>query len=455
MASWWIPTSGSSSTGSMASFADFYGKQGRRGDRSALWTRLANEFRDPTGCNFVVKRIFQHLFLVLVGLAGVEVLLAVACVFSPVARYYLQNGNYTGSVPDAILGSRGNPFHWEFDANGYRNPEAVARVDIVALGDSHTAGSGVNSEAAWPRILADTAGASIYNMARGGYGPTHSFLQLDEALALSPKRVLVGVYFGNDLYDGFMHMRMVSSLRDLATPDLIDEAERYAEDHELKDDLGGLQTPSGPHGNLDAEEDDGVSVLKIVQLYRALDHVSKMRKKYNEEGSAYFRRFEEAARSAAREPDAGFSIFDGSRWRTIFTVERRRQVLDEGDPRVRVGLELTIRSIGAIKKRLEEEGVPLCVILLPTKETVYFSEVDDPSRYVGLSDLVTYELRSKQELIDQMKRLDIRYVDPLADLRSAEKAPYWESANGHPNHEGHRIIADSARDCLETDLTRR
>lgn len=97
----------------------------------------------------------------------------------------------------------------------------------------------------------------------------------------------------------------------------------------------------------------------------------------------------------------------------------------------------------------------MCLILLPTKETVYFAEVEDPSRHEGLSDLVTNELRSKKKLIDQMERPGIQYVDGLVDLRSAQKAPYWENANGNPNHEGHRIIAQSARACLEKDLAER
>ena len=51
-------------------------------------------------------------------------------------------------------------------------------------------------------LLASEHSISVYNMAFGGYGPAHNLLQLDEALALTPARIIISIYLGNDFYDG-------------------------------------------------------------------------------------------------------------------------------------------------------------------------------------------------------------------------------------------------------------
>jgi hypothetical protein len=131
-------------------------------------------------------------------------------------------------VPDPQLGSRGNPFRADHDLNGYRNARALEQADVVALGDSHTYGVSVALEAAWPSHVAAETGLRVYDMALPGYGPAHGLVQLDRALALHPRLVILGLYFGNDLYDSFALSKInpqVSALMPAALRSATDAAE--------------------------------------------------------------------------------------------------------------------------------------------------------------------------------------------------------------------------------------
>jgi hypothetical protein len=89
----------------------------------------------------------------------------------------------------------------DLDANGFRNPKALARADIVAIGDSQTMGWNAASEETWPAVLGSLAAASAYQMALAGQEPVQYAYLAERALLLQPKVVIFGFYFGNDLYD--------------------------------------------------------------------------------------------------------------------------------------------------------------------------------------------------------------------------------------------------------------
>lgn len=122
------------------------------------------------------------------------------------------------SVPDARLVLRPNPTYPGHDRKGFRNLKVPAKTHIVALGDSQTYGHGVEPEDAWPRQLESMTGKKVYSMAWGGYGPTHSLVMWDEAIALSPKIVIEAFYAGNDLFDSFNHVYNQGQLPELKIP---------------------------------------------------------------------------------------------------------------------------------------------------------------------------------------------------------------------------------------------
>jgi hypothetical protein len=231
-------------------------------------------------------------------------------------------------VPDDRLGARGNPYHLEHDVAGYRNRMRPEQADIVVLGDSHAYGGGI--AAPWPVRL------GAYNMALPSYGPGQSLLQLEEALALKPRRLVVALYFGNDFYDTYLLSRRQPALvarMALKLREAADAAERRAPLARDRADLFGMgivdpAAPRSVRGWLSNH-------VRLYGLARA----------------AWFRLTPQpaiailspdfASASAALTPmqrEYAMPIEAGG-WRTILVAPYRGWVLDDRDPRIRLGFE--------------------------------------------------------------------------------------------------------------------
>lgn len=103
------------------------------------------------------------------------------------------------SYPNAPPGYRMVPCRLSTDARGFRNRSDRDRAEIVVLGDSFAEGSKVSDEDAWPVILEEKTGRSVYNLGMSGYDPMHYVASLEEfGLAMQPKTVLCMLYEGND-----------------------------------------------------------------------------------------------------------------------------------------------------------------------------------------------------------------------------------------------------------------
>lgn len=107
----------------------------------------------------------------------------------------------------------GEHFALVMDELGFCNPPgslaADARAAIVTLGDSMAAclsvlpsGASEPVYANWPHLLRRLAGRSVYNLARGGYGP-YEYVQLLKrfGIGMRPAVVVMQIADGNDLRD--------------------------------------------------------------------------------------------------------------------------------------------------------------------------------------------------------------------------------------------------------------
>ncbi|MEJ2239584.1 MAG: hypothetical protein P8X82_14905, partial [Gemmatimonadales bacterium] len=131
----------------------------------------------------------------------------------------------TRVIPHPLLGHVGNPEFFEHDARGFRNKRSVDRAHVVALGDSHTYGTGVDAADAWPSVLARQLDEVVYNMGLGGYGAAHNAENVMTALSLKPEHVVFALYPGNDFYDDFRFAMRNGRLAALTS---VEEAEKAA-----------------------------------------------------------------------------------------------------------------------------------------------------------------------------------------------------------------------------------
>jgi hypothetical protein len=142
---------------------------------------------------------------VLVMLAVVEgTLRLVPSLLSPGARLHISERRAPAwYVPHPYLGHLHRPQRHAHDPWGFRNPWPwPTPVDILAVGDSFTYGYQVTDEEAWPaRLTYALTPRTVVNLGLIGAAP-QQYLRLYETfgLARTSKVLLVGIFLGNDLW---------------------------------------------------------------------------------------------------------------------------------------------------------------------------------------------------------------------------------------------------------------
>jgi hypothetical protein len=119
--------------------------------------------------------------------------------------------------------------------------------------------------------------------------------------------------------------------------------------------------------------------------------------------------------------------------------------VDQGDPRNREGLRLSLAAIYRINQRLEEKGVRFLVLLLPTKELA----VEDLMKQGKIKASPAYERLVRDEktvwntVRSNLQEHSIPFVDGLTILRKSlqeGKSPYLINHDPHPTAYGHDIL---------------
>lgn len=126
-------------------------------------------------------------------------------------------------------------------------------------------------------------------------------------------------------------------------------------------------------------------------------------------------------------------------WRTILTPRYRAAILDDRDPRIRAGVEISIAALTTIYTRCRSAEVVLLVVLLPTKESVFWPRVQAIAP-PEVAALVADEARLRKELQGALERVGIPYLDALPALQEGTSQPYFEDIDGHLNDVGHDIV---------------
>ncbi len=347
---------------------------------------------------------------------------------------------------DNELYRRPNPAHAWHDENGWRNPAALARADIVTLGDSHTYGATVERTAdTWPQLLAPLVDRSVYNMAYGGYGPLHSMILWDEVMALEPKVVIEAIYAGNDFYDAFKLAYLYDELPSAALrdPALVARFKDLEENDSVRKQAGEMfftQPPPRtdlplPHRIL--SEHSAIYGL----LRRARSEAKRMVADAQDP-------WETALALAARE--AKYSeVYEGTQFRTVFTSRYRLLGMDLGDARNIEGRRITMHAIRTMAGRAREAGIAFHIVMIPTKETVFDGLYEDP--VPAYRKLVETEKLLWAGLRADLDTMGVPFCEVLPALRNSLAnglQPYGVSRDGHPNEEGHAVIARAVADYL-------
>ncbi len=398
-----------------------------------FWRRSEPESgfaRDPAASRR--RRVFRVLAVIIglaVGLTVVEFGLRL------IEKYRLGDRATGEIVSDPELGVRIPPNSPGHDASGSRNAGVRPQVDVVALGDSQTWGINVQTVDAWPQQLERITGRPVYNMGVGGYGPVQYWQLIPKALSLSPRVIVVGLYFGNDLYDEYSFTYANAKHADL----------RSNASADLKNDT--IQARADSYWNEEKNFHNSYGRNSLAGLSFWLREHSAIGRLLNRIGlwpGATDVDFEIDKAWAQTYPDHAVACETGN-VRTVLTTAYRLTALDLDDPRVSEGLRITRLALKRTQERVTTANVKLVVVLIPTKEFVYAELMNGERKSTGTyARLVDMEQKARQELLSSCAEDQINCVDALPDLRKAieqRQQIYPSSAESHPNAAGYRILA--------------
>jgi hypothetical protein len=339
-------------------------------------------------------------------------------------------------VIDDRLGLRPKPSRPGHDKRGFRNAEALLAADVVALGDSQTYGSGVDRHQAWPQVLGEISGLTVYSMAYPGCGPAHESILLEEALALQPSIIIASLYAGNDLFDCFSLAYGGES-----APKLRNQNASIAQ--EVLDLEASMPLVASIESSLTSKNRLRAFLAENSRVVGAL---RSMRDTWR--GSPW----ERALIQARLQPGRSVCFEQGS-VRTVMTPAYRQLALNLDDPRIGEGLRIALSSLKGMADKCRLAGTTFAVLLIPTKELVFSSRLEDP-RELGLEfkDLVQMEVRmwkQAEAFLAQHKIHQISGLRALAAPLDEGLSTYREDTNGHPNPRGQNCLAETVKGALE------
>ena len=371
----------------------------------------------------------------------VEVLLQVFSLLTPAIDRVTVASWVSNSriVEDDELEFRGNPSFPDHDEWGFRNAQRPRSAAIVTLGDSHTYGTSVQPDQSWPQVLSEVTNRSTYNMGMPGYGPFHSLRNVDVALSLEPDLVIFAFYFGNDLFESFSWVDWNDELEKFVLPTQVQEILVLERQSPLEDEIVNLFSMGESPGEI-----SGVRhwLSHNSKVYGLLRSVKALVAHSMQDPGLLSEEFHQAVQALKPEQLEYCSVYEGKEWRTIFTAPYRSQALDHSDVRIQAGMEISKSVIKEMNDYVIAVGAEFLVVLLPTKESVFWPKVENPNEHRKLGALISNEKELRSRLVKFLASQEIQYLDLLMDLRRAREQPYFENADGHPNEAGHRLIAD-------------
>lgn len=368
------------------------------------------------------------------GLLAISVVVA-TLLAEGLSRAVLNPVDYLAVDPvfDPVLGVRLEPNAGGHDEWGFRNPAVPESADVVTIGDSQTYGISAPAHLSWPGHLKNVTKRRVYNLALGGYGAMqYRELLRTRALQLHPAVIVVGFYYGNDLFDAY---KAVYGLRHWAALRRKDIPE-----------VGGSMLATSPRQVFLGSVRDWLARHSVVYRLASFTVLG-----------SYARRVEFMTQHRASGVVPFQHPVNGVK--TGFTPLLRLKALDLEDATIREGLRLSLDQLDLMAEECRVAGVHFMVALIPTKERVYapwlVDRADLPER-ASFRALLNNEDKVNRLIQEWLDRSGIRYLDLVTPLRAsaALQAIYPGNDDGHPNSEGYAVIARAVtvaiRDWLPT-----
>lgn len=386
-----------------------------------------------------VKEILQNILVMLISLF-------IAVAIGEVVLRVLRPSPVGGVVADPILGFRADNIP-DFDANGWHNASVLTHAEIVALGDSMTQGQGVElRDDAWPQVLSRVASTSVYQMALGGYGPVQYAYLAKHAKELQPKVLVVGFYFGNDLYDAQHLVYNFDAWKELRDP-------KFHATIDTKVDVADLSTRNAVLAG--APKGSFMYYMFITRLwvrghsrvYALLgDSTRILREKL---GLAHTESEKNVliTKMSGDDPSVAYVYDKDDRITTILSPSYRLDAVDLENEDTKEGWRIAQERFGEMKEVMGT-STTLVIVEIPTKEAVY---LDLMMRREGKIPEQFNQYKQKEDFLEktflnfcEAERIHCFSLRAamLAKLESGVPV-YKRVMDGHLPKEGYQTVAEA------------
>lgn len=397
------------------------------------------------------RRWALRITALVLSLLVAEGLLRLACYFSPSMAVALSPPSKVAAltlvVPDNRLKVRGDPRVPEHDPLGFRNPNLPETSPLVTIGDSQTYGTSVDWREAWPKQLEHRAGLATYNMGCSSWGPVEYRDVLTEALKFKPKVVLLGLYFGNDIFDAYRDSYSWPTGADLCDPKQREPIQELERRDPIMERIGKLAqatmldaptvtSQGAPSPTADAMPIDRFGKLSALAI-ASWKTASGLKRRSEDE------LWQQTLGWAKKRP-ADLVVFDDGRFRTVLTPAYRGIAVNREDLRIQEGERIAQKVIQQMDERCKASGANLLVVLIPTKEFVYGEVASEAAKCEDYAKLLRDEQAATHALTHFMSEQGIAFVEALPGMRDCFRNglnPYLPAADGHPGPAGHQAIA--------------
>lgn len=324
-------------------------------------------------------------------------------------------------IADHVLGYRVEQNSAGHDAWGYRNRAKPDTADIVCIGDSQTYGVSATAFNSYPAQLQKITESPVYNISLGGYGPPqYSYLLKKQALKLKPKKIIMGLYFGNDFLDTFS---------------LIYHSDTKAYWHAYHSDSLHTVKQKNVH----------IPTVAFRPLRTFLEHNSMLYRMviYSKIGDI-FRLFTGKALSE-KNPNLIALNAQHIKYPTVLAPYVRFKSLNRKSSQVKFGSAVSMEIVKESALFCKENDIDFYLLFIPTKESVYAPVLaNELNAHPVLASLIEDERYFKEQWAQFCTKQGIPYLDLTKTLQSSVNKIrlYPQHHDGHPVKAGYKLIAE-------------
>ena len=362
------------------------------------------------------------------------------------------HGEKANKIYDIDAGYRLNPGHPNIDEHGFRNRRGDRPRVVAALGDSHTFGSNVKPEEAWPVQFENMTGVPTYNFGVGSYAVYAHFANAHRAIEQGYKYIIIELLIHNDFkvngnscdidYAGSAFWQKAKERLDLHLPDCSE-----ADNWQTARAPGFIRYFRGRAQSALLSAFDYLVAQPLADQWYRLTYSAPKKRVVTSAQSGAPGKTAEAASGSVRPASAYFAgrALKNQEIEFVFTDLDRKAVQD--------GIEDFEKMLTDLKQAADRKGSKVAVMFIPTKVQLFYEFLDNLDLYderPTFRKMAENHRAIQDRLARHMDSIAMPWITAKPELietvREHDSRGEWVYAPsaGHPNPPGYVAYAKAA-----------